>query len=539
MIKTLKIIALVCLWTTCFGVNFAPELSLEEKVGQLLMVAFRGETANENAQKLIQDLKVGGIIYYSWANGLSSPQQIITLSSGLQKLNKKNKHSIPLLIATDQEGGIVARLTNGFTRFPGNKALGESGKVDLAKQAALAMGIEMQAVGINMNLAPVVDVNNNPRNPIIGVRSFGETPEIVVGFTKKTLEGYAEAGIIATLKHFPGHGDTEIDSHEDLPIVPKSLEELEKIELLPFKLLAHLAPVIMTAHLLVPSLDAEHSSTLSSKTLSYLRNEIGFKGVIIADSLVMQGVLKKCETPAEAAIQALNAGCDILLLGGKQLIGGAQEELSVDDIEEIHLSLVQAVRQNRVSEERLNDAVERVLRLKNKYLASKTKEKPLDKTVNTLAHRKIAAEIATLALKTTIKEDSSIPCLRDKKIMVLAPQLLKANIEQTSLLQIGKTTSCCYFGGLTPSDEDMAIAKQKAEEADVLFLCSYNAWRNPSQENLIQSLIDTGKPVVLMPMRDPIDASLFPKAHLIFKTFSPTVPSIQAICNKLEKTENI
>lgn len=355
MFKKLVALVLSYVCSTCLG------MSLEDKVGQLLMVSFHGEVANEDAKALIQEVKVGGIIYYNWSNGLHSPEQVRNLSAGLQDLAE-----IPLLIATDQEGGVVTRLTDGFTRFPGNKTLGESGDPSLAYAAALTMGQEMLAVGINMNLAPVVDVNSNPRNPIIGERSFGESPETVIAFGKKGLDGYRQAGVIATLKHFPGHGDTAVDSHKDLPVVLKSIEELKQVELAPFAQLAEKAPAIMTAHLLVPALDPDHCSTLSAKTLFYLRNEIGFQGVIISDSLVMQGVLKECPTVDAAAIAALNAGCDILLLGGRQLIGESRVELTVVDIKRIHTALIQAVQEGQISEERLDQAVGRVLALKER-----------------------------------------------------------------------------------------------------------------------------------------------------------------------------
>lgn len=533
-IMQFNLLASFCLGTACcFGSDLLKEMSLEEKVGQILMVHFQGEVINDNAKALIQEAKVGSIIYYNWSNGLTSPAQIQALSTGLQRLAKENRIPIPLLIATDQEGGIVARLQSGFTSFPGNKALGETSDPNLAKLSALAMGQELQAVGINMNLAPVVDVNSNPRNPIIGVRSFGESPEIVVAFAEKALDGYRQAEIIATLKHFPGHGDTEVDSHKDLPIVRKSIEELEKIELFPFKQLSGIAPVIMTAHLLVPALDVDHCSTLSAKTLSYLRNKIGFQGVIITDSLVMQGVLKTCKTVDEVAVKALNAGCDILLLGGRQLVGEHSFELTVDDIKRIHSSLVKAVQENRIAEERLNQAVDRVLALKKRYIVPQAEQAPLDGRINTLAHREIAQQIASQALKINKKEGGSISNLQDKKIMVFAPQLLKDKINQTSLLQIGKTTTPWFFDSLSPSSSDIAGAKQNVVEADVLLICSYNAWKNPSQITLIQTLMNTGKPVILISTRDPLDATVFSDADLVFTSFSPTVPSIQAICDRL------
>ena len=514
-----RVLAFLCLGSLCFG-------SLEEKVGQLLMVHFHGDVANEEARVLIQETKVGGIIYYNWANGLSSPEQIRTLSEALQGLVIGNT---PLLIAADQEGGVVARSNQGFTKFPGNRALGEVGDFSLAEAAAFAMGEELLAVGINMNLAPVVDVNSNPRNPVIGVRSFGDDPKRVAELGKSALKGYKRSHVVATLKHFPGHGDTEVDSHQELPILHKSKEELERVELLPFARLAPLADAIMTAHIVVPAFDGENCSTISEKTLSYLRETLGFKGVIVSDSLVMEGVLKKCRTVEEAAISALSAGCDLLILGGRLIVGEqAGYELTVADVKRIHKAIVDAVKSGRLSEARVNEAAGRIFDLKKRLKGSR---RALSEAVNTQTHHAIAKEIASLALKT-----SKLPerlSLDEKRGVVFAPQLLREAIEETSLLKMGKETDSYFFKGLSPTIGEIEAAKEHAAEADVLFVCSYNAWENPSQITFIQSLIDCGKPVVLLVMRDPLDASLFTGAHLIFKTFSPTACSIQAVCDAL------
>ena len=338
----------------CFSLQ---SMTLEEKVGQLLMVHFRGETPNDDAKTLIQDVCVGGIIYYNWANGLSSPSQVQTLSKGIQALA-----STPLLIAVDQEGGTMSRFTHGFTKFPGNRELGMIGDPDLTEKTAFAIGQELQALGINMNLAPVVDVDTNPRNPIIGTRSYSHSPETVFIHGERAARGYKQANIIATLKHFPGHGDVAIDSHLDLPVLHKTLEELESCELLPFAKLAPSVDAIMTAHILAPALDEEYCATLSSKTVKYLRDTLGFQGMIISDSLVMKGVLKQCQSIDEAAICALNAGCDMLILGGGGLL-----ELTIADVKRIHRSIADAVKSGRISEERLSQAVEKILNLKEQY----------------------------------------------------------------------------------------------------------------------------------------------------------------------------
>jgi beta-N-acetylhexosaminidase len=516
-----KIFLFCFLSIACFGYS-AKDLSLEEKVGQLLMVHFKGQQANDDAKTLVNDIKVGGFIYYNWANGLTSPEQVKSLGLGLQKLAKETQLSIPLFIAADQEGGLVARLSQGFTIFPGNKALGMTGKPRLAEQSAYAMGKELQAVGVNFNLSPDVDVNINPRNPVIGIRSFSDLPELVVIFGEKALLGYRKAGIITSLKHFPGHGDVEIDSHQDLPVVNKSKEQLDKTELLPFAWLADQADTIMTAHLLVPALDPDHCSTLSKKTLDFLKKDLGFKGAIISDSLVMEGVLKKCGTVDEAAIQALRAGCDILILGGRQLIGGNNNiELTVTDVKRIHQNLVAAVKSGRISEQRVDEAVEKVLALKLRYLMS-PKEKH---AINTPEHQQIAKKIAARALRMIKNNPSSLESLSQKKVAVIAPEIIKNEVQKTTLASMG---NIFYFEGLNPSE----MILQQAESAEVVIFCSYNAWKNPGQASCINTLL-TKKPVILFVMRDPLDAELFPKADVIIKTYSPTEPSIQAACDQL------
>ncbi len=361
----IRVISCALLYVCTFA-HAEMELTLEQKVGQLLMVHFNGEELNEEARSLIQKGQIGGVIYYNWANGLTSPSQVQNLSNALQRFAKEHPPHIPLFIATDQEGGVVARLEKGFTLFPGNKVLGLTKKPELTEECAFAMGEEMHAVGINFNLAPVADINSNPLNRWKGMRSFGTTPEEVVLHTAAALKGFKRAGIISCLKHFPGHGDASTDSHFDLPVVNRSKEELRRVELLPFIKLLPEADTVMTGHLLMPSLDPEHCATLSKKILhDLLRLELGYQGVVISDSLVMEGVLKKTSSVSESTIQAFEAGCDILLLGGRLLVGSKQGfELDLNAILTIREDLVNAIKSGRISEERLNASVQKILALK-------------------------------------------------------------------------------------------------------------------------------------------------------------------------------
>ncbi len=356
--------------STCMG-DFNPkDLTLEQKVGQLIVTHFHGETANSEAQLLIQEIGVGGVIYYNWSNSLHSPEQVKALSEGLKSLAVGQTCSIPLFIMVDQEGGRVARLTQGFSPMPANHDVGLTNNPLIAEKIAYEMGLELASVGINMNLAPVVDIDESAKTTYIASRSFGDTPEKVIAFAESAVNGYNRANIICTFKHFPGHGSVTVDSHYDLPVVKKTKAELASHEFLPFKVLANSIDAVMTAHILVPEIDAENCATLSKPLLDILRDELGFKGVIISDSLVMEGLLKSCASIDEAAIKAFNAGCDLILLGGKQLVTGRGEfELSTADIVRIHSSLVEAVKAGVISQERLDSAVERILTLKTKYLA--------------------------------------------------------------------------------------------------------------------------------------------------------------------------
>lgn len=535
--KTLLITILVHFSIFCFA-STIEKMTLEEKIGQLLIIHFNGEKANEEARKLIQKVYVGGVIYYNWANGLYSPEQVLRLSLDLQKYSSQNRNPIPLFISVDQEGGAVARLTKGFTIFPGNRALGRTEDENLAEQCAYAIGQELRAVGVNFNFAPVVDVHTNSHNPIVGIRAFSHLPNVVTSFAKSVIQGYHKAGMIVSLKHFPGLGDVEADPHQNLPIIKKTKQQLQNIEFFPFKELIDQADSVMTSHIIVPSIDPIHCATLSKKMLDILRNEIGFDGIIISDSLVMEGLLKNCSSVDDAAIQALNAGCDILILGGKQLIGTHKDfELTLTDVERIHHSLVGAVKNGLILEKRVDEAVQRILNIKNKYNISlmNAKEEELSCSVNTKEHNLLAKKVASLALESSKNKIAFSTPIHQQKIAIFAPDIIEESIKQTSLLHLGKENTSLFFEGLNPSNTEIQAINAIAEKAELIIFCSYNAWENSSQATLIHSLMKEKKILIVIPLKDPLDATLFPQADLILSTFSPTSPSIQAACDYLCK----
>lgn len=513
------------------------DLSLEEKIGQLLLVHFHGQEANEEAKCLIQEVHIGGIIYYNWANGLTSPQQVQNLSQGLQDLAQKTPHAIPLFIAIDQEGGYVSRLKRDFTVFPGNYALERTEMWSWGEESAWMIGQELQAVGSNLNLAPVVDVYTQPANPVIGIRAFSSDPKQVARWGENALRGYKRAGIMATLKHFPGHGDVQTDSHEALPIVDKKREELDKVELYPFRVLAPQADMIMTAHLLVPALDREQCVTFSKKIVQdLLRHDFNFKGVILTDSLAMEGVLSQCTSLEEAVLKSLEAGHDLILLGGKQLLASQSGlEFTVEDVKRVHRFLVQAVKQGKLSEKRIEASVARILDLKQKYgLFDFT---PLTSTlltsqVNTLAHRTLAQNIARRALDVLPKKQSP-PISLSSSLLIVAPDCLQEELVQTNWQTLGSQTQIIYFKGLNPDQATIQEIVLAAKKGEVCLYLTSNAWQFAGQRELFQHLRKNVPHMWVMAVRNPLDIEYFNSADQILCTFSPVAYSLQAAFDHL------
>lgn len=329
--------------------------SIEEMVGEMLLVHFHGEKANADSKRLIEEVHVGGFIFFNWTNGLTDPEQVQELTRSLQAQASK-----PLLLGVDQEGGRVLRLKNGFSAPPPNGSLKSP---DEAYAWARKVGSELKQVGINLNLAPVADVNSNPDNPVIGNRSYSNDPQIVADMAAAALRGYKEAGVIAVLKHFPGHGDTHIDSHFELPVINKDRAELDLSELYPFRCCAHQAPVIMTAHLLIPQIDTKPVTVSKRIVENLLITEIGYDGLVMTDSLAMKGILT--QTPEDIAIAAISAGHDLILLAGGQLTGEGFE-FTVEDVVQIHRKICDAVRNGVIDLGRIRKSHDKIINLKNK-----------------------------------------------------------------------------------------------------------------------------------------------------------------------------
>jgi beta-N-acetylhexosaminidase len=512
------------------------KMSLEEKIGQLFMVYFDGDTINENSKKLIKKAHIGGVVLYNWANKLDNPKQIKTLCEKLQKsaiLNIK----IPLFIAIDQECGLVNRLENGFTEFPANAALGQTKQAEFAFKVARYIGKEIKNVGINFNLAPVVDVNNNPKNPLIGIRSYGDNPKLVTQFARKAVEGYQNVGVIPCLKHFPGHGDVTTDSHESLPVVLKSLEQLLECELYPYKHLALDVPAIMTAHILFPQLDPDNCATLSSIILKkILREKLNFQGLIISDSLVMKGVLNCYDNLEQVIFKAIEAGNDILLIGGRGLKNRIDGEVHVNEILKIFRKVVRAVKNGLISEDRINDSVMRILILKEKFkLHQFPFSTKLNKTLKIKKHQELAREISKQAL--FIKDWHFQDDLSSKNILLIAPKIIKNKLKTSRLYSLGKVSDSYFFKDLEPTAQECKEISDLLPLIDIVVFCSYNAWKWPLQHKLLNQLANT-KPTICIATCDPYDLNIVNNSMIKIATFSPSKCSFEVTAKLLNEKAN-
>jgi beta-N-acetylhexosaminidase len=367
-------------------------MTVEEKVGQLFMPVLYGSRADtphqENVARFgvrtpaeaIRRYHLGGVILFPWAGNVSSVSQVVALTNGLQRA----AGDIPLLIGVDQENGRVSRLDPLVTKLPEAKVIGATGNTRWAREAARVTGTELRALGINLDFAPVADVNVNPRNPVIGPRAYGSDPKKVARMVGAAIDGFHAAGVAATAKHFPGHGDTTVDSHTGLPVIHHTKAQWEKLDAPPFRTaIAHGVDAIMSAHVVMPKLDRSGDpATLSKPILTgLLRKRLGFTGVVITDSLQMAGARQRYGD-GEVAVRAILAGADILLMP--------------PDFPRAYNAVLEAVRSGRISAKRLDESVARVLALKERrglFTAKPADPDAAKRIVKSREHLRIAKSI--------------------------------------------------------------------------------------------------------------------------------------------------
>ena len=525
-------------------------MSVEDKIGQMIMVGSDGQSLTPELEGHLNEIHAGNVIFLG--RNYANPQQMWEFTNALQRMASRRPAPVGLFTAIDQEGGVVARLLNGVTVFPGNMALGATGRAGYARSAAKATAQEMLQLGLNMNLAPVLDVNNNPSNPAIGVRSYGESPELVGEMGAEAIAASQSTGVLATAKHFPGKGDVAVDSHIDLPHVPHSRERLDQVELAPFRAaIAAGVGAIMTAHVTFPAIEPEPllPATMSQKVLQgLLREELGFRGIIITDDLFM-GAISKSYGLAEAAIRSINAGADIVLMCHKP----DEQAIAIEAIWE-------AARSGRIAMDRIESSVRRVLSVKALFgILTPPVRARKPQGVGSQANRRLALEIARESVTVVLDRDGIIPfslgggtgagagdgrCAdgaggavcgagrdsrSDVEVLVISPDIKNLTmVEDTgshgSPLAKAVRRFVLEASDITvsqsPSDNEIEDAATAASGRDLVIVGTHNGHLYPAQAALVRRVTQAGSPVVVVGMRNPYDVRDFPEIGTYIAAYS-------------------
>lgn len=331
-------------------------MTLDEKIGQMVISCLDGYIADSNAINMIVQYHIGGFIVLG--ENVKDTNQLLSLLNSLKEANAKSK--FPLFLSVDEEGGRVSRMPREFVKFPASMTIGKKNDSKLSFNIGSAIAAEISSLGFNVDFAPVLDINSNPKNPVIGDRSFGTNPEIVSKLGIETMKGIQSRKVISVVKHFPGHGDTSVDSHIGLPKVDNSLSRLKSFELKPFQeAIKNGVDVVMAAHILLPQIDPEYPSSMSKTIITdLLRKDMGFSGVVITDDLTMGAIAKNYDI-GDAAVKSVNAGCNIALVCHDN-----------KNVLKVINSLKKAVQDGVISEDTIDDSVYRILKLKEKYKLS-------------------------------------------------------------------------------------------------------------------------------------------------------------------------
>jgi beta-N-acetylhexosaminidase len=522
-------------------------MSLDQKIAQLFVVSVWGQSADDpdptnqenygvdTPAQVIEKFGVGGVIYFNNAttDNIDSPKQLAHFSNGLQRAAVEHNTRIPLIVAIDQEGGNVTRLESPATEYPASMAIGAGRSTGDARNLATINATELRAIGVNQNFAPVADVNSNPLNPVIGARSFSSRPDLASSLVTSEIDGYQRGSkkltetVSSSAKHFPGHGDASTDSHTGLPNIDRTEAEWREFDLPPFQAAVDAGiDSIMTAHIQVPSLDSSGVPATLSKPImtGLLRNELGYDGVVVTDSLGMGGA--NVFPPEEIPVMALEAGVD-------QLLMPPDLQLALDAVKG-------AVQSGRLTEERIDQSVLRILELKHKrgILAKPfVDEKKVDKIVGTPEHVGAIQKI-TDRTTTVVRNDANLLPFAQAPAKVLvtgvgdtvltnrSPEWLRDSIAKRGSAATALPT------GTNPTQATIDQAVAAANENDLTVVLTNNLSGRAQQRALVSALLATGKPVVPVASQIPYDAG-FVDAPTWLATYSWRATSMEALTKVL------
>ncbi|MFC4775760.1 beta-N-acetylhexosaminidase [Paenibacillus sp. GCM10023252] len=497
-------------------------LSLREKIGQLIVTGFSAPHLTEDLKRLIEEYKIGNIILFS--HNVENKHQLRGLCEDLQQMiTAQTGH--PAFISIDQEGGRVTRLPEDATHIPGAMAIAATGKPEYAYTAGLITAEELRALGINFNLAPVLDINNNKHNPVINVRSYGDTAEAVQLYGLQMLKGLTDGGVLGCVKHFPGHGDTSVDSHLGLPVIEKTLEQLLELELKPFvAAIESGAESIMSSHILFPLIEEERVPATMSRTImtEVLRGQLGYTGLIVSDCLEMDAI-KKYYGTARGALGAIQAGVNLVFVSHTP-------ELVAQTVELIE----QAIASGELAESVLDEAVERVLSYKSKYGANGYGSLM---TVGSEAHRAAAAAMSREGI--CLVRGELTPVLRGSgDTLFMGSYSYRADLASSQVkgsLSFPAAMADAFGAeyAIVSINPDQAEVGLKLQEAAAgyrhIIVGLYNARENEGQLALVRGLVAAGHHVTAVALGKPYDLEELDGVACGLAAFEYSSQSIQSL----------
>lgn len=493
------------------------QMTPEEKIGQLVMPAThdnRNQMPNEDTKELIKEYKAGSVIIYGNRNARKTAEY----NNQLQEWASETRLSVPLFSSADLEYGINQHVTNG-TAFPRQMGIGATRNLEAAKEMASVTAQEMKATGFNWNYSPLADVNTNPDNPVIGVRAFGEDTDLVSDMTVAQVRGYQEGGVLSTPKHFPGHGDTSEDSHHALPAVTYDRETLEEVHLPPFQAAIDAGTAsMMTSHIIIEAIDPDLPATLSEKVLTeLLREEMGFGGIIVTDAMSMDAIDANWGA-GEAGVMAIQAGADIVMATG-----------SLNQQKETFETLLEAYESGELSQERVDQSLERILTKKVEYDLFDNRFVDPEEAANVVsrdAHKALARDIAQQSI-TLVKNENILPfeATSNESTFVVGPRIYNRSyyVEDIEKAVEEKTNGevWSYITSQNPSSGEIDEAIRQAENADRIIVLTFSASAlAKGQRDLVNAFVETEKPMVTVSLGLPYDIKEYPDVNAHLATYA-------------------
>lgn len=512
-------------------------MTIDEIIGQKLVIGFWGQEIPDEFRDIVKKYKIGNVILFR--ENLKDEAQIKELCRDIQEL-VTGETGIPAFIMIDQEGGMVSRLPVSMVNIPGAMAIAGTGDPQNANISGYYTGLQLRELGCNFDLAPVLDINSNPSNPIIGCRSYGETPEVVSSFSMEMVRGLEKAGVAACGKHFPGHGDVSKDSHVTLPLVDKTLDELEKMELVPFaNAINNGIPAIMTAHILFPKIEKEKVPATMSRTIltGLLREKMGFEGMILTDCLEMQAIQKFYGTE-NGAVAALKAGADIAMISHTPAF-----------VPKVVAMVKEAVEAGDIDLAEMKKSANRIIAYKEKYLG-KNDSRNMDvrnaditnvDTGNIVPNEKLSLqskieEIRHQSLKLISKAD--YPIMIDEKTLFISPNAFngwRVGNEKEDISEAFCEILKERLGGRSllisenPDEAEIEEALRISRESSFIIVGTYNAHVFKGQLKLIDRLISKHSKIAVFALRDPYDLDELQGNIWKYAAYEYTMPMVECI----------